>query len=53
MLMLIAILVKRKIVWQGSNKTGDNPYLHCVPSIGVKQEKKEDVEKIFFMIAKA
>ena len=39
--MLKAILVKRKIVWQESNKTGDNPYLHCVSSIKVKQEKKK------------
>ena len=49
--MLIAILV-RKMVWQGSNKTDEQPYFHCVPSFRMKQEKKKDVEKIFLMIAK-
>ena len=38
--MLIAILV-RKMVWQGSNKTDEQPYFHCVPSFRMKQEKKK------------
>ena len=38
--MLIAILVRRKILQQGSHKTGEQPYFHGGPSIKVKQEKE-------------
>ena len=38
--MLIAILERRKTVWQGKHKTGEQLYFHFGPSIRVNQEKK-------------
>ena len=35
--MLIAILVRRKIVFQGQHKTGEQPFFQCGPTIKVRQ----------------
>ena len=53
--MLTAILERRKTVWQGKHKTGEQFYFHFGPSIRVKQEKNISLikRKIFFMIHKA
>ena len=38
--MLIAILVGRKIVWQGQHKTGEQLYFQYGLSIRMKEEKR-------------
>ena len=45
--MLTAILARRKIVWQGQHKTGEQPCFHCglwsfsQSEAGKKKEKKK------------
>ena len=50
-------IVRRKTVWQGQRKTGEQCCFHCGPSVRVKQEQKNQKylmkRKSIFMIAKA